>query len=103
MESALLLTVVILAIASRRLIGGLWSAGRLSDRTTALLLIGRFPVMCCLFGLIMGAPLPAVVVVTLLALLPPAYFYRAQLDQLHQEKRNARQPTQPVEEPELGA
>ena len=43
--------IAIAAIASRPIEARLWRAGRLSDRATAILFLGRFPVLCFLFGL----------------------------------------------------
>jgi hypothetical protein len=67
--------------------------GRLSDRTTALLLVGRFPVVCCLFRLILGASLPLVLGITLLATLPGLLFYRFVLDTLREQAREQPRPS----------
>jgi hypothetical protein len=68
----------------------LWRAGRLSNRATALLLLGRFPVVVALFGLILGASAPIVIGLTILAMLPAALFYRFALDLVRGQAIEAR-------------
>jgi len=53
--SALVVAVVVVAIVSRLLDVYLWRAGRISDRTAAILLLGRFPIVGLLYSLIIGA------------------------------------------------
>jgi hypothetical protein len=61
---------MVAAVMSRPIEARLWRAGRLSDRSATILLLGRFPVFCCLGALILGADLPFVAGVALLGLLP---------------------------------
>jgi hypothetical protein len=86
-EGVVLVLIIIAAVASRPFEARLWRAGRLSDRTTALLSLGRFPVLCFLVGLIAGASLPLLVGITAVAMVPPALFYRFTLDLLRDQKR----------------
>jgi hypothetical protein len=87
MEGVVFVLIVIAAVASRPIDARLWRAGRLSDRTTAILLLGRFPVLCFVFGLMAGASLPVLIGITAVAMLPMALFYRFTLDLLRDQKR----------------
>jgi hypothetical protein len=93
MQAVLIAIVVVAAVISRPIEARLWRAGRLSDRTTALLLLGRFPLVAGLFALILGAPLPIVIGLTVLALLPAVLFYRVALDLLRNQALEARSRT----------
>jgi hypothetical protein len=86
-QGVVFVLVIIAAVASRPIEARLWRAGRLSDRTTAILLLGRFPVLCLVFGLMTGASLPVLVGITALAMVPSALFYRFTLDLLRDQKR----------------
>jgi len=86
-QGVLTVLLIVAAVISRPIEARLWRAGRLSDRTTALLLIGRFPVVVGLFAIIDGAALPLVIGVTLLGLVPAAMFYRFTLDLLLEQSR----------------
>jgi hypothetical protein len=85
MQGVVLVLVVIAAVASRPIEARLWRAGRLSDRTTAILLLGRFPILCFVFGLMAGASLPVLVGITAVAMLPMALLYRFTLDLLRDQ------------------
>jgi hypothetical protein len=87
-QGALIAMVIFSATISRPIEVHLWRARRLSDGTTALLLVSRFPVVAFLFGLILGGSLPRTIVLTLLALLPAAFFYHLVLDVLRDEARS---------------
>jgi hypothetical protein len=50
-------------------------------------LLGRFPVLCFVFGLMAGASPPLLVGITAVAMVPPALFYRFTLDLLRDQKR----------------
>ena len=89
MEGLLIGIVLVAAVVSRPVEVRLWRAGRVSDRTAALLLVGRFPVIVLLFGLIHGGSLPITIGLTALALLPAALFYRFTLDALRQTRQSA--------------
>jgi hypothetical protein len=73
------------AVISRPVEVRLWRAGRLSDRTTALLLVGRFPVVVGLYAIIDGASLPFIAGITLMGLVPAVLFYRFALDLLGEQ------------------
>lgn len=50
----LVIALIVGAVLARLISIRLWRAGRISDRTMALLSVGRFPVIGLLFGLIVG-------------------------------------------------
>lgn len=87
MQGLLTVLVVAAALISRPIEARLWHAGRLSDRTTALLLVGRFPVLICLVAVIDGAAPLLVAGVALAGLVPAAVFYRFTLDLLREQPR----------------
>jgi ABC-type multidrug transport system permease subunit len=89
-NGALIAIVIFAATISRPIEVHLWRAGRLSDRATAMLLVGRFPVVAFLFGLILGGSLPRTIGLTLLALLPAAFFYGMILSLLRDEAQRSR-------------
>ena len=87
MQGVVVALVIAAAVASRPIEARLWRAGRLSDRTATIMLLGRFPVLCFLFGLITGASLAVVVGITAVALCPAALLYRFILGLLRDDKR----------------
>jgi hypothetical protein len=87
MEAVVLALVIIAAVASRPIEMRLWRAGRLSDRTTAVLLLGRFPALCFVFGLMANAPTDLLVGTTAISMVPPVLFYRFTLDLLRRQHR----------------
>jgi hypothetical protein len=88
-EGAFVAIVIFAATISRPIEVQLWRMGRLSDRVTALLLVGRFPVVAFLFGVILGGSLPRTIILTLLAALPVVFFYPLVLNVLRQEARRS--------------
>lgn len=90
MQGALIAIVIFAATISRPIEVQLWRLGRLSDRSTALLLVGRLPVVAFLFGVILGGSLPRTIILTLLAVLPVVFFYPIVLDALRDEARRTR-------------
>jgi hypothetical protein len=78
--------VLIAAVVSRPVEARLWRAGRISDRTTAILLLGRFPVVVFLFAVLAGGGPLFVVAFTALATLPALAFYRFMLRLLREQK-----------------
>lgn len=86
MQALLVVVVILAAVVSRPLEVRLWRAGRLSDRTTALLLLGRFPFLVFLFAVLGGGQPWFVLAVTALAMLPPLAFYRFTLGLLREQR-----------------
>lgn len=88
MNGLIVAIVIIAALVSRPLEARLWRAGRLSDRTTALLMLGRFPILIFVFGLILGVPPLMNVVFTAGAVGLMALFYPFMRTVLRDAKAN---------------
>jgi hypothetical protein len=80
MQPWLVLLIIVAAVASRPIEVRLWRAGRLSDRTLTLLLLGRLPVVAGLFVLLGGGLSLPIVFVIAISLLPSLVLYRFVLD-----------------------
>lgn len=87
MQGALIAIVIFAACISRPIEVQLWRMGRLSDRATAMLLVGRFPFVAFLFGVILNGSLPRTIILTLLAVVPVVFFYPIVLSVLQDEGR----------------
>jgi hypothetical protein len=86
-QGALLALVFVACIAERPIAAWLWRRGRLSDRTAALLLVGRFPACVALILLIMGVdPLLSVVVIVPVTVIS-ALFHRLLRDSMVDVRR----------------
>lgn len=68
--------VVIAALASGPIETRLWRAGRLSDRTLALLIVGRPPAVVCLLALLGGLTIGVALLVVSASLVPSLLLYR---------------------------
>ena len=80
MEGLLVALVIAAAVISRPIEMRLWRAGRISDRTLAIVGLARFPIIAFLFGLILGASIPLLILITAVAIVPGLMFYRFMLD-----------------------
>lgn len=80
MQPWLVLLIIVAAVASRPIEVRLWRAGRLSDRTLTLLLLGRLPVVAGLFVLLGGGLSLPIVFVIAISLLPSLVLYKFVLD-----------------------
>jgi hypothetical protein len=76
MEPWLAILIIVAAVASRPIEVRLWRAGRLSDRTLTLLLVGRFPVVLGLYALLTGGLSLLTLFVIASSLLPSLLLYR---------------------------
>ena len=76
METWLTVIVIVVAVASRPVEVRLWRAGRLSDRTLTLLLVGRFPVLVGFFAALSSDSLLVTLFVISISLLPGLFLYR---------------------------
>jgi hypothetical protein len=86
MEGIVVVLVILAAVISRPVEVRLWRAGKLSDRTAALLLVGRFPVLAFVFAVLVGGEPLFVLAMTGLATLTALAFYRFTLGLLHEQK-----------------
>ena len=80
MEGLVLALVIVVAVISRPIEVRLWRAGRITDRTLAIVSLARFPILAFVFGLIVGASIEMVVLITAVAIVPALMFYRVMLD-----------------------
>jgi hypothetical protein len=85
MQPWVTLLVIVVAVASRPLEVRLWRAGRLSDRTVTLLLLGRFPLVVALFAVLSGGSLPMTLVLVAISVLPGLFLYRFVLTLTHDQ------------------
>jgi hypothetical protein len=67
--------LVVLAVASRPIEVRLWRAGRISDRTVTILLLGRFPVVVGVAALATDGFTILTAVLVAISLVPSALFY----------------------------
>jgi hypothetical protein len=65
----------------------LWRAGRLSDRTTVVLLVGRLPIIVFHFGVRLGMPLVLLLGLTAITVLTPVLFYGTASQLLQDQRR----------------
>jgi hypothetical protein len=68
--------LVIALLASRPIEARFWRAGRLSDRATALLILGRMPAIVLVAVLVAGVPSPLTASLIAISLVPVALGYR---------------------------
>jgi hypothetical protein len=81
--------ILVAAVASRPIEAHLWRAGRLSDRTTTLLLLGRMPMLALAFSILYGGNLPLTLFLLAVALLPMALGYRFIMNLLAEQQKEA--------------
>jgi hypothetical protein len=86
MEGIVVVLVILAAVISRPVEVRLWRAGKLSDRTAALLLVGRFPILGFVFAVLVGGEPLFVLAITGLATLTALAFYRLTLGLLRERK-----------------
>jgi hypothetical protein len=92
MNPVVFVAVLIVAVASRPIEVRLWRAGRLSDRTAALLIVSRFPIVTALYGVASGAPLALAVGITMGSCIFPVLMYRTVLDNIREAEAIAKPP-----------
>jgi hypothetical protein len=85
MQGLLLALVLVGAVASRPIVIRVWRAGRLSDRSAAVLGVGRFPVLALVFGLILGLPPLLIAALTAIGVLSAVLFYRFALEVIREQ------------------
>lgn len=74
-QNIVLALLVFALVATRLWEEGLWRAGRISDRRSALLVVGRLPLLLFGFTLFTGQDAPVVVGATVLGILLAAALY----------------------------
>ena len=61
-DAVVVVMVIALAVISRAVAVRLWRSGRINDRALMILTVARFPVVVFVFGLIVGAAIPLLIV-----------------------------------------
>jgi hypothetical protein len=86
MPAWLVVVLVVLLVSSRPIEARLWRAGRLSDRTTAFLMLGRLPAIALIASVAQGASPLFTVAMVALTTLPAALFYRFFMNLLGEQR-----------------
>lgn len=82
-QNIVLALLVFALVATRLWEESLWRAGRISDRTSAVLVVGRLPFLLFGFTLFTGQDAVVVVVATVLGILGAAALYPVVVRRLH--------------------
>jgi hypothetical protein len=85
MQGPLVVLLIAVGVLSLPIEARLWRRGLLSDRTIALSVVGRVPVLVFLYGLIQGSSWPFIVGTTALVLLPALALYRTVFDLVREQ------------------
>ncbi len=88
--------MMILLVATRPFEVRAWRAGRISDRTAALLILGRFPLIGLVVGVLGGAGIPATALLVGLMCIPAVVLYGWSLRRIQQAHADL-PATQPAE------
>jgi hypothetical protein len=84
------IVVGVVAVVSRPIETRLWRAGRISDRTLAILLIGRFPVLTTAGAFLAGRSLPFLAVYAFVGAVPGLLMYRFVLNAIERARDRQR-------------
>jgi len=87
--------MMILLVATRPFEVRAWRAGRISDRTAAVLILGRFPLIGLVVGVFGGAGIPATALLVGLMCIPAVLLYGWSLRRI----RDARADLLPARRP----
>ena len=87
--------IVIVAVASRPIELRAWRSGRISDRTLAALLLGRFPVLGAVFAFLIGGSLPVIGLVVIAAAIPAVVGYGFVLGMVQEQAAERKRAPQP--------
>ncbi len=90
MQGLLVVLLIAVGALSLPIEARLWRRGLMSDRTLAMSVVGRAPVLVFLFGLIEGSSLPFILGTTALVLLPALALYRTVFDLIHEQAKARR-------------
>ena len=66
-ELPIAVIVIVLAVASRPIEVRLWRSGRISTRTLMFLVVGRFPVLVAVFGVLAGGSIVQIAFIEVLS------------------------------------
>ena len=90
MPGWLVAVLLVALLASRPIAARLWRAGRLSDRTATILVLGRFPTVGLITCLATGASPVLTIGLTAFCVLPMAVFYRFFMNLLAEQREERR-------------
>ncbi len=99
MSEWVIIVGIVLAVATRPIESRLWLAGRISDRTLAILIVGRPAALCLVFGILGGSSWPFIALFTILGAVPGLLMYRFVRKTIRQaaEKGNPDRGTTPTD------
>jgi hypothetical protein len=86
-QTIALALLVFSLVATRLWEEGQWRRGRFSDRTAAILVVGRLPVLAFGFAVITGQPVVTVLVMTVIGLVMAAAAYPFVVGRLRRSAR----------------
>jgi hypothetical protein len=84
-QGPLVVLLIALGVLSLPIEARLWRRGLLSDRTIAISVVGRVPVLVFLYGLIQGSSWPFILGTTALVLVPALALYRTVFDVIREQ------------------
>lgn len=84
--------LVVVLLASRPIEVRLWRAGRLSDRTTTILVLGRMPALALIACVAQGASPLVTVGLIAITLIPIALFHRFTMNLLAEQRVERHKP-----------
>lgn len=85
MQGPLVVLLIAVGALSLPIEARLWRRGLLSDRTIAMSVVGRMPVLVFLYGLIQGSSWPFILGTTALVLVPALALYRFTFDFIREQ------------------
>ena len=85
MQGPLVVLLIAVGALSLPIEARLWRRGLLSDRTIALSVVGRMPLLVFLYGLIQGSNWPFILGTTGLVLVPALALYRTVFDLIREQ------------------
>jgi hypothetical protein len=85
MQGPLVVLLIAIGVLSLPIEARLWRRGLLSDRTIAMSIVGRTPVLVFVYGLIQGSSWLFILGTTALVLVPAVALYRTVFDLIREQ------------------
>lgn len=98
MQTWLGILILLVAVASRPIEVRLWRAGRISDRTVTILVLGRLPILVAIAALATGGPTLLTAALIGVSLSVPALFYRWTLALVREQRVEGRPISRDISE-----
>ena len=86
MQPWVVLAILVVFLVSRPVEARLWRAGRLSDRATTLLILGRMPILVLVVSILNGVEVLLTAGLLALTVFPVALFYRFFMNLLAEQR-----------------